>query len=462
MSSKLPPHVQKDLSEATLKYAYREFQEAIKLLLEVVRVAPGVPHAYHMLGLIYEEIGQVPKALKLFMMAAHLSKRDVTSWRNLAALCKKHGESQQCIYCLQRVLAITPDDKDAQWERAMLLSELGEHRKAAKAMLPLLRAHPDNADLVRRLVRSYHRLGYTGKAIYLLDELATKKQAPAAPAAAAAQQDSNGAGSSDAGGSSSSSQPQPAQPQRTRGSVDFHSLNMLLELLLETGKYREGLQRVQHCRRVAYGITEEDDDDESSDGDGGNGGGRGGRSGKRNAAAAAALAGGWKFPIEIQVREGICHAYLGDLEEAQSCWETLLKGRRGTGYNDDRSKGLADLLHEVAYCYFGCEKYDKALELYMELSANPLYTHTVRNRSSSSTAAHTRLLPPSVLTTLLLALLSGRHAHRQMPDRDRKGRRVRRVPLPRLRGRSDLPRRHSRHLESSHQARRAEESAVVY
>ena len=124
-----------------------------------------------MLGLIYEEIGQVPKALKLFMMAAHLSKRDVTSWRNLAALCKKHGESQQCIYCLQRVLAITPDDKDAQWERAMLLSELGEHRKAAKAMLPLLRAHPDNADLVRRLVRSYHRLGYTGKAIYLLDEL---------------------------------------------------------------------------------------------------------------------------------------------------------------------------------------------------------------------------------------------------------------------------------------------------
>ena len=85
-----------------MKYAYREFQQAIALLLEVIRIAPGLPHAYHTLGLIYEETGQPLKGLKLFMMAAHLSKKDLGAWKQLAQLSRRHGEMQQCIYCLQR------------------------------------------------------------------------------------------------------------------------------------------------------------------------------------------------------------------------------------------------------------------------------------------------------------------------------------------------------------------------
>ena len=124
MANKATPLVQRMLGEATMKYAYREFQQAATLLLEVVRLAPGLPHAYQTLGLIYEESGQPVKALKLFMMAAHLSKRDVEAWKSLAALCRRYGEREQCVYCLQHVLALLPTDTGVQWERAQLLSEL--------------------------------------------------------------------------------------------------------------------------------------------------------------------------------------------------------------------------------------------------------------------------------------------------------------------------------------------------
>ena len=168
--TKATPYMQHLLGEATMQYAYRQFQKAITLLLEVVRVAPGLPHAYHTLGLIYEEshlgsgaCDHAARALRLFMMAAHLTKRDVAVWKALAALCKRYGEPEQCVYCLQRALAVEPTNTDLHRQRAQLLFELGEHRKAAKALLPLLRKHPDNASLVRKLVRSYHRLGYTAK-----------------------------------------------------------------------------------------------------------------------------------------------------------------------------------------------------------------------------------------------------------------------------------------------------------
>ena len=56
------------LGEANIHFAYREFQQAVAMLLEVVRLAPGMPHPYQTLGLIYEEMGRPLKALKLFMM----------------------------------------------------------------------------------------------------------------------------------------------------------------------------------------------------------------------------------------------------------------------------------------------------------------------------------------------------------------------------------------------------------
>ena len=48
--------------------------EAIALLLEVIKAAPNLPDAYHTLGLLYEAQGDAPKSVNFFMISAHLSK----------------------------------------------------------------------------------------------------------------------------------------------------------------------------------------------------------------------------------------------------------------------------------------------------------------------------------------------------------------------------------------------------
>ena len=146
--------VERMLGEANIHFAYREFQQAVAMLLEVVRLAPGMPHPYQTLGLIYEEMGRPLKALKLFMMAAHLSgRRDAQQWRQLASLCIKHGELQQASYCLAKLTVLQPNDPDALYDRARLLVHLGQYKRAADVLSNLLEQRPTDAGIARRLAQ---------------------------------------------------------------------------------------------------------------------------------------------------------------------------------------------------------------------------------------------------------------------------------------------------------------------
>jgi general transcription factor 3C polypeptide 3 (transcription factor C subunit 4) len=262
--------VQKLLGAANMHYAYREFQQAVQMLVEVVRIAPGMPQPYQTLGLIYEELAQYPKALKLFMMAAHLSKKDVHQWRQLAAMCAKHGDTEQAIYCLGRILAHAPSDVDALWQRAQLLADSGEHKRAVSALHSLLHKRPDDTQVVQRLTRSYYKLGALGKAEKLLKSLLRGE-----PAAASVAGSSSAAAAVDAAGSSAGV-PTAARPPRL---VEMHSLNMLAELLFERGRFREALEWLS-----GY------------------------------VAAVQLSKRAWTPPYELQVKQGVAHAYLGEID----------------------------------------------------------------------------------------------------------------------------------------------------
>ena len=63
-ASELPPNLMGEMGEANAMYASGEYNEAAKLLLEVVRQAPNCPDPYQTLGLIYEEMNNTKKALE--------------------------------------------------------------------------------------------------------------------------------------------------------------------------------------------------------------------------------------------------------------------------------------------------------------------------------------------------------------------------------------------------------------
>lgn len=74
------------MGEANLLFATREFDKAIPLLLEVIKEAPHFPDAFHTLGMIYEENNDKKNALEIYMIAAHLTPRDINLWLRLARL----------------------------------------------------------------------------------------------------------------------------------------------------------------------------------------------------------------------------------------------------------------------------------------------------------------------------------------------------------------------------------------
>jgi hypothetical protein len=96
-------------------------------------------------------------------------------------------------------------------------------------------------------------------------------------------------------------------------------------------------------------------------GNSGSGAGGVGRGGGTSGAGAAAA-----WPVELSVKEGVCHAYMGDLPTAEQLWGRVLR-------HPERTGNLADLLYEIALCYFHLQQWSQALPLLHALRNSELY-----------------------------------------------------------------------------------------
>ena len=225
-------------------------------------------------------------------MAAQLQKRDAQQWRHVATLAGAHGERSLAIYCLGKVVTLQPTNVDALWERSLLLATEGRYKRAADGFAAVLEKRPSDVQAVRRLLRCQHALGQLDRAVAVLEDLLG---------------------------------PPGTLP------CNFHLLNMLLELQIEGGRFRDGAQRVNATREA--------------------GGAR------------------LKLPMDVAVREGVCLAYLDELSEAEARWAPLLDEAAAAAR-------YADLVYEVAKTYRALRQWTKALRLYESLGASPQYANS--------------------------------------------------------------------------------------
>lgn len=146
------------------------YHKAIELLQEVVRQEPGVAAPYHTLGLIYEDMKDPKKALEFYMIAAHLTPKDLLQWKRLAQMSRYAPEPQcaptlvliafreqknphQALYCLGKAIRLDPEDHDSVWDRCVLFTEVGEYKKAIDGLLVLTEARPGDADVIKELAK---------------------------------------------------------------------------------------------------------------------------------------------------------------------------------------------------------------------------------------------------------------------------------------------------------------------
>jgi general transcription factor 3C polypeptide 3 (transcription factor C subunit 4) len=95
---------EKILGLANMLYVQGFTEHALDKLHECIKIAPSEGSAYHTLGIIYEEKGDVAKALDFYSIAAHVTKKDVELWLRVAEMAMGMDNKRHALYCLTRAI----------------------------------------------------------------------------------------------------------------------------------------------------------------------------------------------------------------------------------------------------------------------------------------------------------------------------------------------------------------------
>ncbi|KAJ6827778.1 general transcription factor 3C polypeptide 3 [Iris pallida] len=178
--SNLTPEATRKLGDATLLYASGSYDEAIPLLQEVIVLSP-CSDAFHLLGLIYDDMGDKKKALNFHMLAAHLTPKDSSLWRKLVAWSIEEKNTGQLRYCLSKAISADPEDVRLRFDLALLHFELGEYQKAALVYNQIVGLYPKNIEARKMAAKMYQKCGQVEKAIGILEDFVNDHSSPCDP-----------------------------------------------------------------------------------------------------------------------------------------------------------------------------------------------------------------------------------------------------------------------------------------
>ncbi|XP_059668319.1 uncharacterized protein LOC132313533 isoform X2 [Cornus florida] len=168
--NKFSPEVTRMLGESTLHYAHGRYAEAIRVLNEVVRLAPNLPDTYHTLGLVYNAVGDKKKAFSFYMLAAAMKPKDSPLWKLLLTWSLEQGNIAQARYCLSKAIMADPEDITLKCHLATLYIELGDYEKAAKLYDQISQLCPGNVEARKAAARLFQSCGQVERSIGILED----------------------------------------------------------------------------------------------------------------------------------------------------------------------------------------------------------------------------------------------------------------------------------------------------
>lgn len=112
--------------------------QAVDLISRALKYNPNNPEYYNNLGFALHEQGRLDAALKNYRQALALAPNYGNAYFNMHALMLQNVP--EALVCLEKVVAQTPGDMEAQWMMAVLLERDGKAGAANKVLDELLRS----------------------------------------------------------------------------------------------------------------------------------------------------------------------------------------------------------------------------------------------------------------------------------------------------------------------------------
>lgn len=147
MNTKSAPfNIAQSFNEAVALLRQRRLREAEKICTRVLKAAPDYFDALNLLGIVKAQLGRVSEAHRLFAAAARINPRVPAVWANLAQALKGLKRSDEALACLDKALALAPDDVAILNQHANLLLSLGRADDALAAFRKVLARAPQHAE----------------------------------------------------------------------------------------------------------------------------------------------------------------------------------------------------------------------------------------------------------------------------------------------------------------------------
>ncbi|GJN36576.1 hypothetical protein PR202_gb25452 [Eleusine coracana subsp. coracana] len=145
-------------------------REAIPILHEIVRIVPNLPNSYYLLGSIYDETGELDKAINFMMLEASVSPKDASLWKKLVVLARKKDDAPLARYCILKAMRADPEDTGLKYVGADIYHKLHDYQKAAVIYEQIVKVDPANVFVRKVTAQMYRDCGQIDKAINLLEE----------------------------------------------------------------------------------------------------------------------------------------------------------------------------------------------------------------------------------------------------------------------------------------------------
>jgi general transcription factor 3C polypeptide 3 (transcription factor C subunit 4) len=134
----LPQEIQGLMGEANLAFARSEKNKAIDICLEVIKNAPNASEPYQLLSLLYSEIGDTEKALKVGLISAQLNK-DQDEWIQLIQQALIEGNEELILFCYNNAIQCNPFNIEIHLARIKFIEEKQDVKNLILAKIMLLK-----------------------------------------------------------------------------------------------------------------------------------------------------------------------------------------------------------------------------------------------------------------------------------------------------------------------------------
>ncbi|XP_037130336.1 general transcription factor 3C polypeptide 3 [Syngnathus acus] len=173
--SKLPRALRGLMGEANIRYARGEKDDAIAMCMEIIRQAPLAYDPFSTLAMIYEDEGDLDKALQFSLIAAHLNPTDCEEWIRLAEVSLEQENVRQALVCYNKAVKYAPTNIRYLWERCSLLMRLGEHKQCMDGYRRILSLLPmDEGEhfmqLSKDMAKSYYESSDLPSALGVIEQ----------------------------------------------------------------------------------------------------------------------------------------------------------------------------------------------------------------------------------------------------------------------------------------------------